>query len=45
MALRINHNVQAINTHRAQDAVEVDTTELNLDEVIDRIAGLVEAAR
>ena len=29
------------NTHRAPDAVEVDTTDLTLDEVIDRIAGLV----
>jgi cytidylate kinase len=35
----------AINTHRAEDAVEVDTTALTLDEVLDRIAGLVEAAR
>ena len=34
-----------INTHRADDAVEVDTTTLSLDEVIDRIAGLVEVAR
>ena len=31
----------AANTHRAKDAVEVDTTELSLDEVIDRIAGLL----
>jgi cytidylate kinase len=35
----------AINTHRAEDAVEVDTTALTLDEVLDRIVGLVEAAR
>ena len=32
----------ARNTHRAIDAIEVDTTHLSLDEVIDRIAGLVE---
>ncbi len=29
------------NTHRADDAVEVDTTLLTLDEVIDRIEGLL----
>ena len=34
-----------INTHRADDAVEVDTTELTLDEVVDRVAALVAAAR
>ena len=43
--LRRRDERDAINTHRAEDAVEVDTTELSLDEVIDRIAGLVEAAR
>ena len=43
--LRRRDERDAINTHRADDAVEVDTTELSLDEVIDRIAGLVEAAR
>ncbi len=31
----------AANTLRAPDAVEVDTTRLNLDEVIDRIEGLL----
>ena len=31
----------AANTHRAVDAVEVDTTDLTLDEVVDRIAGLI----
>jgi CMP/dCMP kinase len=31
----------ADNTHRADDAVEVDTTLLTLDEVIDRIEGLL----
>jgi CMP/dCMP kinase len=35
----------AINTHQAPDAVEVDTTELTLDEVVDRVAALVEGAR
>ncbi|MSO94838.1 MAG: (d)CMP kinase [Thermoleophilia bacterium] len=31
----------AANTHRAPDAIEVDTTLLSLDEVIDRIEGLL----
>ena len=31
----------ADNTHRAPDAIEVDTTMLGLDEVIDRIEGLL----
>ena len=35
----------AINTHQAPDAVEVDTTELTLDEVVDRVAALVAEAR
>jgi cytidylate kinase len=35
----------AANTHRAPDAVEVDTTSMTLDEVIDRIVGLVDSAR
>jgi cytidylate kinase len=35
----------APNTHRAADAIEVDTTELSLPEVIERIASLVEAVR
>ena len=43
--LRRRDERDAINTHRAEDAVEVDTTKLSLDEVIDRIAGLVEVAR
>lgn len=34
----------AANTHRAADAVEVDTTHLALPEVVERIASLVEAA-
>jgi cytidylate kinase len=43
--LRRRDERDAINTHRADDAVEVDTTALSLEQVIDRIAGLVEAAR
>ena len=43
--LRRRDERDAINTHRAEDAVEVDTTDLRLDEVIDLIAGLVQEAR
>jgi cytidylate kinase len=43
--LRRRDERDAINTHRAPDAIEVDTTELGLEQVIDRIAELVEAAR
>jgi cytidylate kinase len=32
----------AVNTHRAADAVEVDTTRLTLEEVVDRIAAVIE---
>ena len=35
----------APNTHRAPDAIEVDTTDLELPEVIEHIIALVEAAR
>ena len=35
----------AANTHRAPDAVEVDTTSMTLDEVIERIVALVGARR
>ena len=31
----------ADNTHRAEDAIEVDTTSLSLEQVIDRIEGLL----
>jgi len=34
----------AANTHRAEDAIEVDTTSMTLDQVIDRIVELVGAA-
>jgi CMP/dCMP kinase len=35
----------AVNTHRAPDAVEVDTTRMSLDEVIERIVELVGSRR
>ena len=43
--LRRRDERDAANTHRASDAVEVDTTSMTLDEVIDRIVALVEEAR
>lgn len=43
--LRRRDERDAANTHRAPDAVEVDTTELGLAEVVDRIASLVAEAR
>lgn len=43
--LRRRDERDAANTHRAGDAVEVDTTELALPDVVERIAALVEAAR
>jgi len=43
--LRRRDERDAINTHKAEDAVEVDTTELTLDEVVDRVASLVAGAR
>jgi len=43
--LRRRDERDAVNTHKAEDAVEVDTTELTLDEVVDRVAALVGAAR
>lgn len=44
-ALRERDERDAVNTHRAVDAVEIDTTELTLDEVVDRVAALVEERR
>jgi cytidylate kinase len=38
--LRRRDERDAANTHRAEDAVEVDTTQLTLDEVVERIASL-----
>ncbi len=43
--LRRRDERDAANTHKAHDAVEVDTTELTLDEVVDRVASLVAAIR
>jgi CMP/dCMP kinase len=43
--LRRRDERDAANTHRAADAIEVDTTALPLAEVVDRIAELVEDAR
>ncbi len=43
--LRRRDERDAVNTHRAPDAIEVDTTALGLDQVIDRIARLVEVVR
>ena len=39
--LRRRDERDAANTHRAADAVEVDTTRMTLDEVIERIVALV----
>ena len=43
--LRRRDERDAANTHRASDAVEVDTTALTLDQVVDRIVTLVETRR
>jgi cytidylate kinase len=43
--LRSRDERDAINTQPADDAVQLDTTELSVDEVVDRIAQLVEARR
>jgi cytidylate kinase len=43
--LRRRDERDAANTHQAPDAVEVDTTDLTLDEVVDRVAALVADAR
>jgi cytidylate kinase len=43
--LRRRDERDAANTHRALDAVEVDTTTMTLDEVIDRIVELVGTRR
>jgi cytidylate kinase len=42
--LRRRDERDAANTHRAADAVEIDTTDLGLAEVVDRIASLVVGA-
>jgi cytidylate kinase len=43
--LRRRDERDAANTHRAADAVEVDTTRMTLDEVIERIVALVGESR
>jgi cytidylate kinase len=43
--LRRRDERDAINTQPAYDAVLLDTTELTVDEVVERIVGLVEAKR
>ena len=43
--LRRRDERDAANTHRASDAVEVDTTSMTLEQVIDRIVELVGATR
>jgi cytidylate kinase len=43
--LRLRDARDAVNTQAADDAVVLDTTELTVDEVVDRVAELVEAAR
>ena len=41
--LRTRDQRDAVNTHRAPDAVVIDTTDLTIDEVVDRIEALVRA--
>jgi cytidylate kinase len=43
--LRRRDERDAVNTHRADDAVALDTTELTLEEVVGRIVSLVEERR
>jgi cytidylate kinase len=43
--LRRRDERDAVNTWPAPDAVELDTTELDVDQVVERIADLVRAAR
>ena len=43
--LRRRDERDAVNTHRAPDAIEVDTTAMSLDEVIERIVELVGSRR
>jgi cytidylate kinase len=40
--LRRRDERDAANTHRADDAVEIDTTALTLEEVVERVASLAE---
>jgi cytidylate kinase len=43
--LRRRDERDAVNTHQAPDAVELDTTDLTLGEVVERVAGLVADVR
>jgi cytidylate kinase len=43
--LRARDERDAVNTQPAEDAVRLDTTSLTIDEVVERIAGLVEERR
>ena len=43
--LRRRDERDAVNTHRADDAVEIDTTDMTLSDVVGRIVSLVEGAR
>ncbi len=43
--LRSRDRRDAVNTHVASDAVEIDTTKLTVEEVVDRIEELVRRAR
>jgi cytidylate kinase len=43
--LRARDERDAVNTQAADDAVQLDTTELTIDAVVDEIAALVEARR
>ena len=43
--LRSRDERDSVNTQPAADAILVDTTELSVDEVVDRLAALVEASR
>jgi cytidylate kinase len=43
--LRRRDERDAVNTHRAADAIEVDTTSLTLEQVIERIVAVVEERR
>jgi cytidylate kinase len=43
--LRRRDERDSVNTHRAPDAVEIDTTQMTLDEVVEHIVGLVGSRR
>ena len=43
--LRRRDERDAVNTHQAPDAIEVDTTDLSLEEVVERVAALVTDTR